>query len=75
MPSQKAGLAAGDTGTNTLRAYRELIEMIKKRQQDYRGRIEGGYDPGKASSGAGRSSTAPASTRKPSWMDAPVVGQ
>lgn len=75
VDSVVAGLAAGDTGPNTMRAYRELIEMIKKRQQDYRGRIEGGYDPNKASSGAGRTSTAPASTKKPSWMDAPVVGQ
>ena len=57
-----AGLAAGDTGPNTLRAYRELIADIKKRQQDYRGRIEGGYDPGKPSSGAGRGGT---STQEP----------
>lgn len=75
VDSVVAGLAAGDTGPNTLRAYRELIEMIKKRQQDYRGRIEGGYDPGKASSGAGRNSSVPSSGgKKPSWMDAPVVG-
>ena len=52
-----AGLAAGDTGPNTLRAYRELIADIKKRQQDYRGRIEGGHDPDKPSSGAGRRDT------------------
>ena len=75
VDSVVAGLAAGDTGPNTLRAYRELIDMIKKRQEDYRGRIEGGYDPGRTSSGAGRTNTAPASARKPSWMDAPVVGQ
>ena len=31
-----AGLAAGDTGPNTKRAYRELIEQMRKRQQDYR---------------------------------------
>lgn len=75
VDSVVAGLAAGDTGPNTLRAYRELIEMIKKRQEDYRGRIEGGYDPSKASSGAGRVDSAPTSSRKPSWMDAPVIGQ
>lgn len=47
-----AGLNAGDTGPNTIRAYEELIEDMRKRQQDYRGRLEGGYDPAAASSGA-----------------------
>ena len=67
-----AGLAAGDTGPNTLRAYRELIEEMKKRQADYRGRIEGGYDPTRKSSGAPEGSRpnpdAPA-TAKPASPD------
>lgn len=47
-----AGLNAGDTGPNTIRAYEELIAEMKKRQQDYRGRLEHGYQPGTSSSGA-----------------------
>ena len=66
-----AGLQAGDTGPNTIRAYEELIADIKKRQQDYRGRIEGGYDPNKASSGA---PSAGAPDKKPAasadWLSA-----
>lgn len=47
-----AGLNAGDTGPNTIRAYEELIAEMQKRQQDYRGRLESGYNPAAASSGA-----------------------
>ncbi len=47
-----AGLNAGDTGPNTIRAYEELIAEMKKRQKDYRGRIEGGYEAGSKSSGS-----------------------
>lgn len=47
-----AGLNAGDTGPNTIRAYEELIAEMQKRQQDYRGRLEGGYNPEASSSGA-----------------------
>lgn len=47
-----AGLNAGDTGPNTIRAYEELISEMQKRKKDYRGRLEGGYDPAAASSGA-----------------------
>lgn len=47
-----AGLNAGDTGPNTIRAYEELIAEMQKRQQDYRGRLEGGYNPEAKSSGA-----------------------
>ena len=52
-----AGLNAGDTGPNTIRAYEELIAEMRKRQKDYRGRIEGGYDPGSKSSGASEGTT------------------
>jgi len=67
-----AGLNAGDTGPNTIRAYRELMEEMRKRGSDYRGRLEGGYDPEKSSSGAPEGSHAPASSaptsaRDPNW--------
>jgi hypothetical protein len=69
-----AGLNAGDTGPNTIRAYEELISEMKKRQQDYRGRIEGGYEAGSKSSGtpAGGAQQAPGNT---DWLNAyPVKG-
>ena len=66
-------MAAGDTGPNTKRAYRELIEMMRKRQQDYRGRIEGGYDPSKASSGAGKGAPAAPAARDAPRLRAPIV--
>jgi hypothetical protein len=60
-----AGLASGDTGPNTKRAYRELIEDIKKRKKDFSGRITTGFDPSKSSSGAGDSTeTTPAPGEK-----------
>jgi hypothetical protein len=64
-----AGLNSGDTGPNTIRAYEELIAEMRKRQKDYRGRIEGGYEAGSKSSGAaaGASPQAPANT---DWLSA-----
>jgi hypothetical protein len=64
-----AGLNAGDTGPNTIRAYEELIDEMRKRQKDYRGRIEGGYDPTSKSSGtpAGTARQAPANS---DWLNA-----
>jgi hypothetical protein len=63
-----AGLNAGDTGPNTIRAYEELISEMKKRQKDYRGRIEGGYEPGSKSSGT-PAGAAPEKTNS-DWLDA-----
>lgn len=63
-----AGLNAGDTGPNTIRAYEELIKEMEKRGVEYRGRIEGGYQEGERSSG-----TAPgAEAKKPAadWLKA-----
>ena len=63
-----AGLNAGDTGPNTIRAYEELIAEMQKRQADYRARRSGGFSPDAASSGAG----APAATAtEKSGKDAP----
>lgn len=59
-----AGLEAGDTTPNTIRAYRELIEDIKKRQSDYRSR----------KGGASESPAPEKSIKTPSWQDAPLVG-
>lgn len=47
-----AGLEAGDTGPNTRRAYRELIDDLKKRKQDISARVTGTFDPAKPRSGA-----------------------
>lgn len=58
-----AGLAAGDTNANTLRAYdelRPLLKTIKKQLQERRGET-----PGPAE--------APKAGRTPSWQDAPEV--
>jgi hypothetical protein len=65
-----AGLASGDTGPNTKRAYRELIEDIKKRKKDFSARITTGFDPNKTSSGAGDSEeTTPPPGKKPPDLD------
>lgn len=70
-----AGLSSGDTTVNTKRAYRDLIEEIKKRKKDFSGRITGGFDPEKSSSGAEESEETPppADGKKPppaNWLDA-----
>src|SRR5882757_9781174 len=64
-----AGLNSGDTGPNTIRAYEELIAEMRKRQKDYRSRIEAGYEAGSKSSGAsaGASPQSPANT---DWLSA-----
>lgn len=55
-----AGLNAGDTGPNTIRAYRELLEEMKKRRGDYEVRLRGDSPPA--------SDAAPApSTTKSNW--------
>lgn len=57
-----AGLAAGDTNANTLRAYdelRPLLATIKKQLQERRGETP--------------STESPAPAKKPSWADAPEV--
>jgi hypothetical protein len=69
-----AGLNAGDTGPNTIRAYEDLIAEMQKRQADYRARRKGGFDPDAASSGAGTPAV-PAKeekTGKRLWETAPV---
>ena len=68
-----AGLNAGDTGPNTIRAYEELIAEMQKRQADYRARRSGGFSPDAASSGAG-APAAPAKTegKRPLWESAPI---
>lgn len=58
-----AGLAAGDTNANTLRAYdelRPLLQTIKKQLRERR-------------SAEPAASEAPAPSRTPSWKDAPEV--
>jgi len=65
-----AGLNAGDTGPNTIRAYEELIAEMRKRQQDYRGRLEGGYRPDQKSSGAKAGTSDPAATGNTDWLSA-----
>ncbi len=70
-----AGLNAGDTGANTKRAYKELIEDIRKRVADWKGRISTPFDPSKSSSGAeeGDAETPPPTDgKKPppaNWLD------
>jgi len=63
-----AGLAAGDTGPNTVRAYEELIADMKHRMVDYEKRVtgspSGATSPGEATKGG---------ARKPSWTDYPEV--
>jgi hypothetical protein len=68
-----AGLNAGDTGPNTKRAMRELLVDIKKRIADYRGRLEGGYDPDKPSSGTDTTAGATAPTDTGWYKQAPAV--
>jgi hypothetical protein len=71
-----AGLNAGDTGPNTIRAYEDLIAEMQKRQADYRARRQGGFDPNASSSGAG-TSAAPTKEKKPEdapWLKDPVKG-
>jgi hypothetical protein len=71
-----AGLNAGDTGPNTIRAYEDLIAEMQKRQADYRARRKGGFDPDAASSGAG-TSAAPKKEESPKdtpWVKDPVKG-
>lgn len=68
-----AGLKAGDTSANTIRAYEDLIEDIVKRKKDYEGRIESGHNPEAPSSGAKPG----AEEKKPAadWLNAyPVKG-
>src|ERR1700743_3072378 len=62
-----AGLNAGDTGPNTIRAYEELREEIKKRQGDYKNR-KGGTS---ATPGAAQ----PADTGSTDWLNAYPVKQ
>jgi hypothetical protein len=68
-----AGLESGDTGPNTRRAYRELIAELHKRKKDLAGRITGGFDPEKRSSGAeeGDETTPPPGKKPPpaNWLD------
>lgn len=68
-----AGLNAGDTGPNTIRAYKELVAELKKRKKDYAGRIGGGFDPEKSSSGAeeGAEETPSPGKKAPpaNWLD------
>jgi hypothetical protein len=69
-----AGLNAGDTGPNTIRAYEDLITEMQKRQADYRARRQGGFDPNASSSGAA-ALAAPAKTegdKRPLWESSPV---
>lgn len=68
-----AGLNAGDTGPNTKRAMRELLADIKKRQSDFRARIEGGYDPDKKSSGAAEGGAAAPAADTNWYKQAPAV--
>lgn len=72
-----AGLAAGDTSANTIRAYEELITDIEKRKKDYSGRLEGGYKAGEKSSGSGASDTPASSTssKDQPWLNDPVKGK
>lgn len=63
-----AGLAAGDTKTNTLRAYEELRPLIKKIREDLAKRKG---DP--AAAGSGAAPAAGGGENKPKWMQAPVV--
>jgi hypothetical protein len=65
-----AGLNAGDTGPNTIRAYEELIAEMQKRQQDYRGRLEGGYKPGQKSSGSDTAAPAGSPADNTDWLNA-----
>jgi hypothetical protein len=68
-----AGLNAGDTGPNTIRAYEELIAEMQKRQADYRARRSGGFSPDAASSGAGApAATAKTEGKRPLWESAPI---
>ena len=69
-----AGLEAGDTSANTIRAYEDLVAEIEKRKEDYRGRIGTGYNPEAKSSGAtpGAPDKKPADTN---WLDAYPVKQ
>lgn len=73
-----AGLNAGDTGPNTKRAYRELIEDMRHRIEDYEKRLNAGGAPPAAggspgATGAGSSGGA-SSASKPKWQTAPIVG-
>ena len=61
-----AGLNAGDTGPNTIRAYEDLIKEMQKRQGDYKAR-----KTGSPSSGAPE----PAATGSTDWLNAYPVKQ
>ncbi len=72
-----AGLNSGDTGPNTRRAWRELIQEIKTKHKDLTGRLTGGFDPDKRTSGEdiedpGREMPPPPAGKKPppaNWLD------
>jgi hypothetical protein len=64
-----AGLNAGDTGPNTIRAYKELLSEMQKRQADYRGRLEGSHKAGEKSSGSSAPASAPP-TDDSDWLKA-----
>jgi hypothetical protein len=63
-----AGLAAGDTGPNTIRAYEELIADMKHRMVDYDKRVTGSPSVTTPSGEAPKGGA-----RKPSWQDFPEV--
>lgn len=74
-----AGLNAGDTGPNTIRAYRELLETFKQFGENKRLRIEQPYSNDEAplvpKVGGGSAETKPApETKKRPWENDPIVG-
>jgi len=56
-----AGLNAGDTGPNTIRAYEDLIKEMQKRQGDYKARKTGQSTPG---------ASEPAAAGSTDWLSA-----
>lgn len=63
-----AGMNAGDTTANTVRAYRELRPLIQKIREDLKKRESGTWTPPATGGPPAEGAT------KPKWMDAPVIG-
>jgi len=70
-----AGLEAGDTGPNTIRAYEELVNDMRDRIEAYKRRLNNGVAPGGSNpEGTGVSRPAAGSSRgTPKWQSAPIV--
>jgi len=67
-----AGLEAGDTGPNTISAYRSLIERLEKRQADWNTRLTKSPAENAREGGAPSAPATEKSGKRPLWESAPI---